>query len=123
MKFLEHPVYYLESSDVDSDGNIINPSIPKDKPILIMLQSLFCGHCTVAKPEFQKLASSQKDVICLTVQGDASPSEVDLAKLLMKKTASKGFPSYIKYKGGKLSTKSYSGDRKSESLYKFAIEN
>jgi len=36
MDYLTRPVSYLDSNDFDDEGNIINPLIPKDKPIFIV---------------------------------------------------------------------------------------
>ena len=46
-------VAYLQDSDFDIKGNIINKNIPDNIPIVIMLQAEFCGYCTKAKPAFQ----------------------------------------------------------------------
>jgi thiol-disulfide isomerase/thioredoxin len=120
MTYLEYPIQYLELEDFDSDGNIINPNIPKDKTVLIMVQALFCGHCTTSKPYFQNLANTHPEIVCLTVQGDAEKSEIELAKMLLKKSGSRGFPAFLKYKNGIMSSEKYSGDRTTESLYQFS---
>jgi thiol-disulfide isomerase/thioredoxin len=121
MKYMNHPVYHLEMSDFDVDGNITNNKIPIDKPIIVMMQSLKCHHCSIAKPEFQKLADeNQGSIFCATVQGDSEfENERDLAKLLMKNSNSRGYPSFLKFVNGKLSDDKYTGDRKVESLRSF----
>ena len=50
---LRRPVGYLEASDFDEAGNLINPTL-MNKPVLIMVQAEFCGYCTKAKPGFQQ---------------------------------------------------------------------
>ena len=67
-------VGYLENHDIDREGNILMNKITskssnsfgfkknKHKKILVMVQANFCGHCTNAKPDFQKLAYKDNDV-------------------------------------------------------------
>lgn len=104
MKFLQKPIIYLEDSDFDSEGNIINPHLKTNKPVFIFIQANFCGYCTQAKPDFQSLAEKyQNKCIFATIQGD---SEIKESKELMKKLDKiypelRGFPSYIIYYNGR----------------------
>ena len=97
MKFLTPPIFYLESSDFDSNGNIINPSINTDLPIFIMIQANFCGYCTMAKPEFQLFANTFKNkVICATIQADTAqpdPNMKNIINIICPELT--GFPTYI----------------------------
>jgi thiol-disulfide isomerase/thioredoxin len=104
MKYLNDPVVYLQESDFDENGNLINPNIPKDKPVVIMIQAVFCGYCTEAKPAFQKYADNNKGkIFCATIQGDGKEKgEKELSsKLKLIKPGFRGYPDYVKYKGGK----------------------
>ena len=101
-KFLNYPIGYLQVTDFDANGNLINPNIPKDKKVLIMIQANFCGYCTKAKPDFQDLAN-EGDVMCLTIQADGEEKgERELGEMLRTIDPSfKGFPHYVLYRGGK----------------------
>lgn len=121
MTYLSTPVAYLVDSDFDSNGNLINPDIPKDKPVFIMIQAKFCGHCTHAKPEFQKVAEKNKDkYFFATIQGDGTePGESELAKKLSNFIPEfMGYPEYVVYYGGKFKEK-YNGGRKEENLQQY----
>ena len=118
MMYLNKPVQYLTDSDVDSSGNLINEDIPTDQPVLIMLQAGFCGHCTVAKPDFQKFADANEGkVFCATVQADGKePGEKELAKKLGGTLPDfYGYPHYAVYKDGKF-LKNHESGRKFEDL-------
>ena len=97
---LNGPLAYLQVTDFDDNGNIINTQIPKDKPIIIMLQASWCGHCTHAKPAFQSFANNNVDtVFCATVAADGTqPGEKELAQKFsggFKGVSVRGFPTYI----------------------------
>ena len=99
MKSLIRPVGYLENKDFDDEGNIINEELmAQRKPIFIMIQANFCGHCTVSKPDFQAFAEKYQDIItCCTIQGD-SPRDQELAqKIRSIYPGFRGFPSYIAF--------------------------
>ena len=121
MSYLSTPVAYLVDSDFDSNGNLINKDIPKDKVVFIMIQSGFCGHCTHAKPEFQKVADNNKDqCFFATIQGDGEePGESELSEKLSDFIPGfRGFPEYVVYIGGKFKEK-YEGGRKAENLQQY----
>jgi thiol-disulfide isomerase/thioredoxin len=93
-KNLLNPIAYLEKSDFSKDGNLL-PSVTMGKPVLVMFQANYCGHCTSAKPEFQKLANS-KFVNCMTIQGDGQKSERDIMSMIDKiYPGFRGYPSYL----------------------------
>lgn len=119
MEYLIPPIAYLDNNDFDNDGNLINKNLlQSNKPIFIMIQAVFCGHCTVAKPYFQKFAENNK-VICCTIQGD---SKISSTKGINNKLRTicpdfTGFPSYIViHKGKKIP---YHNGRKTEDLELF----
>ena len=121
MSNLYRPVAYLVDTDFDADGNLINAEIPKDKPVFIMVQAEFCGHCTHAKPDFQKLADSNVGkIFTATIQGDGTEKgEAELsAKLSNFFPGFRGFPEYVLYYGGKFKEK-YEGGRSFEDLQKY----
>ena len=104
MKYLNDTVGYLQNSDFDNAGDIINPSIPKDIPVIIMIQGNFCGYCTQAKPAFKEFADRNRGkVFCATIQGDGKePGEKELgARIKTIDPNFQGYPSYVKYMGGK----------------------
>jgi len=119
--YLNKPVAYLVNDDIDEDGNIVNDLIPKDIPVLIMVQANFCGHCTVAKPAFQTLANKNEGkIFCATIQGDGKePGEEELGERLSKLIPEfRGFPDYVLFKNGKFVQK-HEGGRSLEALEKF----
>jgi thiol-disulfide isomerase/thioredoxin len=122
MEYMIKPVAYLDSSDFDDEGNIINKNIPQnDKPVFIMLQANFCGYCRMAKPDFQKFAENNVDkFFCASIQADSNEQLVkDLQPRLGKIYPNLfGFPSYIVYYKGKKVI--YEGGRKLQDLQTFA---
>lgn len=112
--YLNKPVAYLTDEDIDASGTLVNSKIPQDKPVFLMIQANFCGHCTKAKPDFQKLANDmQNKVFFATIQGDGKekgePVKNDKFKVI---TGGKfmGFPTYagrnssgkwVEYEGGR----------------------
>ena len=114
-------VAYLQDSDFDIKGNIINKNIPDNIPIVIMLQAEFCGYCTKAKPAFQEFADNNKDkCFFATIQGDGEePGESELSEKLSKFIPGfRGFPEYVVYYDGKFKEK-YEGGRKEENLQQY----
>lgn len=122
MLFLNKPIYYLQRSDFNDNGDLVNPVIPKDKPVIIMLQAAFCGYCTQSKPAFQEFANKNAGkVFVATIQADGTEKgEKELSPLLQKIDPDfKGFPSYVKhFKGKKIP---HSGGRDVASLTTFAL--
>lgn len=119
--YLNKPVVYLQADDFDQDGKLVNPNIPRDKPVMIMVQALFCGYCTKAKPDFQRFADDNQDkVFCATIEADGSePGEPELAKKIDQYFPDfLGFPHYEVFKNGER-LKSYSDGRDKKSLEAF----
>ena len=117
MSYLLSPVIYLESKDFSSSGNLKHF---KDRTCVVMIQANYCGHCTTAKPHFQKFAENNKSVICLTIQGDGDDPDVKkMVNLITKiKPSFQGFPDYLLYKKGKLVKKEING-RTEEALMEY----
>lgn len=116
--YLLPPVIYLESKDFTPSGNLKHF---KDKTCVVMVQANYCGHCTSAKPQFQKFAENNKSVVCLTIQGDGEedPDVEKMVKLVTKiKPSFQGFPDYLLYKNGKFVRKEING-RTEASLIEF----
>ena len=120
MKYLNKPVGYLTITDFDQNGNLINPDIPKNKIVVIMIQANFCGYCTQAKPAFQEFGNNNNNVIALTIQGDGTEKgEKELSNILKKIDPTfRGFPSYVAYKNGKY-LKTHNGGRNLKDLELF----
>jgi thiol-disulfide isomerase/thioredoxin len=119
---LEYPVRYLQLSDFDSNGNLINPSIPRNKPIIVMVQADFCGYCTQAKPAYQEFANKHSDkVFVATIQGDGKrQGEPELSQLLRSGKVApnfNGFPSYFAIVNGQ--KVAHNGGRSLEELEAF----
>jgi thiol-disulfide isomerase/thioredoxin len=119
--YLNKPVAYLTNEDFDSNGNLINPAIPTDKPVIIMIQAGFCSHCNTAKPAFQQFADKNADkIFAATIQADGEvPGEAELGKRINSIDSSfRGFPTYIAYYKGKRTI--HNGGRGVSDLEKFA---
>lgn len=119
MADLKYPVAYLEVHDFDKAGNLVAQKLAQ-KPVMVMLQAGWCGHCVASKPEFQKFAD-MGIVECATIQEDGfRKTEKDLGKLVSAIYPEKfiGFPSYmlILSSGKKLA---YNGGRDAESIKQF----
>ena len=102
----------MEDGDIDNKGHIINPKIPINKPVLVMVQAGWCPHCTHAKPAFQEFANQYKDeVFCATIEADGErKSEKDLAKRINVIIPDfKGFPDYVLFINGKPQSKKVEG--------------
>ena len=124
MSYLNMPIAYLVDSDFDDNGNIINPQIPTDIPVLVMIQANFCGHCTTAKPAFQKLAEQNKGkIFAATIQGDGKETgESQLSRRLSSIVPGfRGFPEYVLFKNGKRIK--HEGGRSKDDLENFAFNN
>lgn len=119
-KFLNKPVGYLQVTDFDASGNLVNAQLPKDRNILLMIQANFCGFCTQAKPAFQDLAN-EGEILCMTIQADGEEKgEKELGQMLDKLDSSfRGFPHYVLYRGGKRIA-THDGGRSKEELKAFA---
>ena len=122
MEDFTRPIAYLEDFDFDNEGTLINDEVPKDKPVVIMLQASWCPHCTVAKPAFQDFANKNKDtVFCATIQADGErESEKQLGKKINTlKENFRGFPDYLLYYKGVNTNKEIRG-RSVEDLKNFS---
>jgi hypothetical protein len=121
MEYLTPPVAYLDANDFDDNGNLINKQlIDSNLPVFIMIQAVFCGHCTKAKPWFQEFAQKNVGkVICCSIQGDSDMKSVKELTSMLNKICSEfiGYPSYVVfYKNEKIK---YTGGRKTEDLQSF----
>jgi len=112
MKYLNKPVAYLEDQDFTPDGKLVTKDIPKDMPVVVMVQSLWCPHCTDSKPAFQSFANKTNGkVFCTTIQADGTrQSEKKLAEKIQTLFPTfRGFPHYAVYKNGELVPKEIKG--------------
>jgi len=121
MEYMTPPVIYLDNNDFDDNGNLINQTLlSQNKPIFIMLQAVFCGHCTKAKPYFQQFAHDTfGKVLCCSIQGDSNVASVHGIGSKLSKICPNfvGFPSYVVIHNGKKIP--YDGGRKTEDLQNF----
>jgi thiol-disulfide isomerase/thioredoxin len=114
-------IAYLENQDFDSQGNLI-ANVPKNVPVVIMIQAGWCPHCVSSKPAFQEFANKyQGKVFCATIQSDGvRESEKKLGKRVKDiKPSFRGFPDYVLYIGGKRVDKEVKG-RDVQNLVEFA---
>jgi thiol-disulfide isomerase/thioredoxin len=107
---------YVEGNDVNDDGSL-KSHVGKGLPVLIMVQGNFCGYCTKAKPDFQKLENNGEFMVA-TVQIDGGDTDKMANNKLSKVISSKGVPAYACFnKNGKF-VKMHNGGRDAESLKK-----
>lgn len=112
MKHFNNNVAYMEDSDFDATGNLVNPKVPKDIPVVIMAQASWCPHCTTAKPAFQEFANKNAGkIFCATIHSDGDrETEKALGKRMKTiKPGFRGFPEYLCYNGGKRDDKDTKG--------------
>lgn len=122
-EFLVKPVRYLQITDFDANGNLINPKIPKNVPVFILIQSSNCGWCVKTKPIYQMFANNDptsQNYFATTIQIDSSkPKETEFRNFVNKIDESiQGWPHIVVYYNGKRMT--YDGNRTAEDFKKFA---
>lgn len=116
-------VAYLENGDFNiPTKKLVNPKIPKNIPVVIMIQASWCPHCTNAKGAYQEFALKNKGkVFCATIEADGErESEKELGKNISNLISDfQGFPHYVMYFNGKKYEKSITG-RSVKHLEEFA---
>ena len=93
---LIEPVLYLE--DHDLQGGKLSKEIVKiadKRPVLIMIQGSYCGHCQQAKPEYQKSANNNQNILHCTIVTDGDESEQKLAHNISEVVPFKGVPTFV----------------------------
>ena len=114
-------VPYLEISDFNSDGTL-RDLVGNGKCVVIMVQANYCGHCTVAKPEYEKVAKSTNKVIFATICIDGTEDEQKASKFLQEWDKSyRGVPSYFGFDKNGRFKKVHNNGRDAKSLEKFGF--
>lgn len=97
-------VAYLESSDVESTGELKH----KGKTI-VLFQANYCPHCTVCKPDYAQLGEIYKDkgVLVSTIQMDGSEDEKNAGKKVIQHMTENGhtvsgYPTFAIFNNGKI---------------------
>ena len=107
-------VIYIEASDINGDA--VSGMAPLG---IVMLQSKGCGHCTAAKPEYQKLADRLQNVQgvqAYTVQADTDSQAMKAMSQMIP--GFRGFPTYALFRDGRyLAT--YDGPRTADAIMTF----
>jgi len=119
MADLKHPIGYLERSDFSESGDLVGQL--GSKPVFVMIQGSYCGGCTSAKPDFQRLGTDGI-VTCMTIQVDGerqSEKDIQSSGILNHIYPNlETIPSYILYVDGKRIP--YKGsDRSFSALHQF----
>ena len=116
-------LHYLEDSDFDKEGNIVQPSIKTGvKAVVVMIKSNGCGHCVAALPALEDFAKKHgKDYFVAICQADGKDKvSSETIKNVGKKTFL-GFPHYTLFtKDGKNLENEKIEGRGVEDLVKFA---
>jgi thiol-disulfide isomerase/thioredoxin len=122
--YLLSPILYLESKDFTIKKHLKHSSL-REKTAIVMVQANKCGHCSSAKPAFQKFAEKNKDIACLTIQcnmGNSTEEEKKLMNIVLElKPDFQGFPDYMKFVNGKYIREEISG-RDEKALQKFVTK-
>jgi thiol-disulfide isomerase/thioredoxin len=120
MATLKYPIGYLERSDFSDSGDLIGQL--GGKPVVVMIQGLYCGACTTAKPDFQRL-STDGTVTCMTIQLDGdrkSEKDIQSSGILNKIYPNlEGIPAYVLYVNGNKRIPYQGTDRSFEALKQF----
>lgn len=119
MKYFENGnVTYLENEDIDDKGNL---KFDPKKPAICMVQGLFCGWCSKAKPDFQKFADNHPEIFVCTVQIDGNDSEKQLnSRLSTLINGYRGVPMFFGYDKTGKNIKVHNGGRTEGDMVKFA---
>jgi thiol-disulfide isomerase/thioredoxin len=118
-------LHYLVRDDFDNNGDLTNEDVPKNIPVLIMMQSSNCPYCVEAKPEFQKFIdkTNKNNVFCATIQTNGYKEKEEEIKLgshmqnIIPKH--KGVPEYLLYFNTKLIAKKDTPGRSAKDLTQF----
>lgn len=105
---------YLELSDFNPDLSL-KSSVTNGKPVVCMVQGVFCHFCTQAKPAFMEFANQVKGRISpCTIQID---SEKDLASIIPKLNPQyQGVPIYLLFDRSGRYVGTHDGGRDVQSL-------
>lgn len=110
---------YLEDSDINPDASL-KTHVNNGKPVVMMVQADFCGYCTKAKPDFQRLAQSMPNIAVVTVQTDGGPGDKRAGQMLAAVNSSPGVPAFLGFNSQGKFVKIHNGGRDVESLKQFA---
>jgi thiol-disulfide isomerase/thioredoxin len=120
MTDLKHPIGYLERADFSEAGDLTGQL--SGKPVFVMIQGSYCGGCTSAKPDFQKLGDNGA-VACMTIQIDGDrKSEKDIQSSGVLNNIYPNLetiPSYILYIDGKKRIPYKGNDRSFNAMKQF----
>jgi thiol-disulfide isomerase/thioredoxin len=110
-------IVYLEGVDIDNNGNLM-PHVGNGKPVLVLIQTNYCGYCSQAKPAYKELIAMVPNAVIATVQSDGGESD-KLASSKLGKNKGQGVPSYLGFdKNGKF-VRRHEGGRDANSLKNF----
>jgi thiol-disulfide isomerase/thioredoxin len=106
---------YLEMKDVMQDGSL-PPKTTKGKPVVLLIQSDYCPHCTHCKPDFQEFADTTPEVTALTIQTDDGGDGQSLGRLY----PTQGVPAILGFSSDGKFKSMYQGPRTAISFKAFA---
>jgi thiol-disulfide isomerase/thioredoxin len=120
--------FHLENTDFNQNGGLnagalrVLQSGKQNKPVIVMIQGSYCGHCKSAVPEFLKLANDN-DVAVACVQIDSElPSEKAVSNITkMNDPDFAGVPSYHVFNSNGSFMKVHNGDRTASALKRSAL--
>jgi thiol-disulfide isomerase/thioredoxin len=109
-------IHYLENKDVDSNYKL-KPYVTTNKPVVVLCQSNYCGHCITAKPAYEEIASKRNDISWCSIQSEDGQLK---DAVLSWYPQMRGIPCYLGFNKYGQFVKIYSGDRTAKSLSEFA---
>jgi hypothetical protein len=120
-KYEEGHVYFLESKDIDLNSMKLKPHVTQNLPVVVMVKSDNCFHCTQSAPAFNELAASNPEIAvrCIRAEDESGQEMVHkYVKSLYKEF--RGFPTYLGFDKNGTFKKVHDGDRSSNALLKFS---
>lgn len=97
-------VGYLEDTDVNDQGVLINPEIQSTIPTILMIYASWCHYCKDTLPVVQSFVDQNKgNINVLAIQADDERPSVKALASRLKSTYPQfaGYPTFIYYKNKK----------------------
>jgi thiol-disulfide isomerase/thioredoxin len=113
-------IVFLYNDSVDMDGKLVIDT--EGMYMIVMCQASWCGHCTTAKPVFEKLANELTGMVVFATidcSGNLEPKQQKLADRVGKLFGVRGFPTFLCFDTNGDMVKDFNvGDRSSTSIMK-----
>lgn len=82
----------------DFDGQKLRPHVHGNKPVIVMMQGSYCGHCTTAKPAFAQFAQQTDLVNAVSIQIDGQKDEQEAYHVIRQLIPNfRGVPTFVAF--------------------------